>query len=57
VHAHHLADLPSVLILPDGTAELRFNTARFNLDDLEGRAVILHAGPGQLRQRPRRHRR
>ena len=26
VHAHHIGDLPSVLILPDGTAEVRFST-------------------------------
>ena len=45
VHAHHTGDMPSVLILPDGTAEVRFLTDRIAIDKLKGRAVVLHAGP------------
>lgn len=45
VHAHHTGDMPSVLILPDGTAEVRFLTDRIAIDALKGRAVVLHAGP------------
>jgi Cu-Zn family superoxide dismutase len=43
-HSAHSGDMPSVLVLPDGTAELRFHTERFDPSELEGRAVILHAG-------------
>ncbi len=43
-HSAHSGDMPSVLVLDDGTAELRFHTERFDPSDLEGRAVILHAG-------------
>jgi Cu-Zn family superoxide dismutase len=44
-HSAHTGDMPSVLVLPDGTAELRFHTERFDPAELEGRAVILHARP------------
>jgi Cu-Zn family superoxide dismutase len=43
-HSAHTGDLPSVLVLPDGTAELRFHTERFDPSELKGRAVVLHAG-------------
>jgi Cu-Zn family superoxide dismutase len=44
-HAAHTGDLPTVLVLPDGSADIRFRTARFDPSELDGRAVILHAGP------------
>jgi Cu-Zn family superoxide dismutase len=44
LHGSHTGDLASVLVLPDGTAELRFETERFDPAELEGRAVVLHAG-------------
>jgi superoxide dismutase, Cu-Zn family len=44
-HSGNTGDLPSVLLLDDGTAELRFHTERFDPSELEGRAVILHARP------------
>ena len=44
-HAAHSGDMPSALVLAGGTADLRFRTGRFDPADLEGRAVILHAGP------------
>jgi Cu-Zn family superoxide dismutase len=44
-HGAHAGDLPSVLLNPDGTADLKFTTARLTPAQLEGRAVVLHAGP------------
>ena len=46
-HSEHAGDLPSVLIGPDGAAEMRFDTARLDVEalfDADGSAVILHAG-------------
>jgi superoxide dismutase, Cu-Zn family len=43
-HGAHLGDLPSVLIGSDGTASLTSDIARFDVDQIAGRAVILHAG-------------
>lgn len=45
VHASHHGDLPSVLVLADGRAEMRFTTGRIDRTSLVGRAVVLHAGP------------
>jgi Cu-Zn family superoxide dismutase len=45
-HRNHAGDLPVLLIDEDGTAEARFSTDRFALDDLfdaDGSAFILHA--------------
>jgi len=36
--------LPSLLVNDDGTAEARFRTGRFAPSEVEGRALILHAG-------------
>lgn len=44
VHSSHVGDLPSVLVLSDGRAEMRFVTGRLDTAQLRGRAVILHAG-------------
>lgn len=43
-HAGHLGDMPSVLVMKDGRAEMRFETSRIDRAQLKGRAVILHAG-------------
>jgi superoxide dismutase, Cu-Zn family len=43
-HGAHLGDLPSVLIGADGTASLTTAIARFDVSQLAGHAVILHAG-------------
>jgi Cu-Zn family superoxide dismutase len=43
-HGTHLGDLPSVLIGSDGTASLTADVPRFEVSDIAGRAVILHAG-------------
>jgi len=42
-HSHHSGDLPSPLVLADGTARLRFDTDRIDPSVLRGRAVVLHA--------------
>ena len=45
VHGAHNGDMPSPLVMADGTARLRFTTDRIDPGDLRGRAVILHAKP------------
>jgi Cu-Zn family superoxide dismutase len=45
VHSSHLGDMPSLLVDSAGRATLRFNTHRFDPAELEGRVVIVHAGP------------
>ncbi|MCW2804128.1 MAG: superoxide dismutase copper/zinc binding [Propionibacteriaceae bacterium] len=44
-HGAHNGDMPSPLVMADGTARLRFATDRIDPNDLRGRAVILHAKP------------
>lgn len=44
-HGDHIGDLPSLQVNADGTASAEFETDRFTLDQLRGRAVVLHAGP------------
>jgi Cu-Zn family superoxide dismutase len=44
-HGAHNGDLPSALVMADGTARLRFRTDRIEPRILRGRAVILHAEP------------
>ncbi|MCC7448997.1 MAG: superoxide dismutase family protein [Anaerolineae bacterium] len=46
-HPHHSGDLPSLLVMADGTASTTFVTDRFAIGDLldaDGSAVIFHAG-------------
>jgi superoxide dismutase, Cu-Zn family len=43
-HAQHAGDLPSPLVLADGSATLSFTTDRIDPALLSGRAVILHFG-------------
>lgn len=47
-HGHHTGDLAPVLINGDGTAALMFVTGRLSVAQLDGRAVVLHAGPDNL---------
>ena len=57
-HAHHAGDMPSLLVKQDGTAELDFRTDSFNLDellDVNGSAVIVHAGPDNFGNIPSRY--
>ena len=42
---HHAADMPVLLVNADGTAEARFVTDRFTVDQIVDRAVIIHAKP------------
>jgi Cu-Zn family superoxide dismutase len=43
-HGAHAGDMPSPLVLDDGTAFLTFVNAIDPLDDIAGRAVIFHEG-------------
>ena len=54
-HGSHEGDLPSVLVQADGSGSARSVTARFAPGDLEGKAVILHAGPDNLANVPTRY--
>ena len=57
-HPVHAGDQPVVLVLADGTAELRFTTDRYELSDLlttEGRAVIVHANADNYANIPTRY--
>ena len=45
VHGAHNGDLPSPLVMADGTARLRFRSDRIEPWLMPGRAVILHANP------------
>jgi superoxide dismutase, Cu-Zn family len=44
-HGEHNGDLPSPLVMADGTARLSFSTDRIEPGVLRGRAVILHKFP------------
>ena len=44
-HGEHSGDLPSPLVMADGTARLTFSTDRIEPEDLRGKAVILHKLP------------
>ena len=43
-HGGHTGDLQSLLVNADGSADSTFTTDRFLPGDLNGRAVVLHAG-------------
>jgi superoxide dismutase, Cu-Zn family len=45
VHSEHLGDMPNVLVLGDGSVEMRFDLDRVTVDEIIGRAVVLHANP------------
>jgi Cu-Zn family superoxide dismutase len=58
VHGAHAGDLPSLLVMADGTGELRFKTDRFTvaeLFDADGSAVIVHADPDNFAHIPTRY--
>lgn len=57
-HPVHAGDQPVLMVLADGTAEIRFTTDRYKLSDLltpEGRAVIVHANPDNYANVPTRY--
>ena len=55
LHGHHDGDLPPVLVRADGNGEARAVTGRFEPSQLDGKAVILHAGPDNLANIPTRY--
>jgi Cu-Zn family superoxide dismutase len=54
-HGNHRGDLPSLLVQADGTGTARVVTGRFVPSELDGRAVILHAGPDNFANVPDRY--
>jgi Cu-Zn family superoxide dismutase len=57
-HPAHAGDQPVLLVLADGSAEMRFTTDRYKLADLlvpEGRAVMVHANPDNYANVPTRY--
>lgn len=44
-HGMHIGDLPSPLVSSNGRAVLTMTTGRLAIDELRGKAVVLHAGP------------
>ncbi len=43
-HGQHTGDMPSVFVNENGSVETRFTISRIPLSDLNGKAVVLHAG-------------
>ena len=57
-HGSHAGDMPSLLVLEDGTASLQFATDRFTvaeLFDADGTAIIVHALPDNFANIPTRY--
>jgi Cu-Zn family superoxide dismutase len=57
-HGSHAGDMPSLLVLDDGTAEAQFATDRFGIDELfdaDGSAIIVHAGADNFANIPTRY--
>jgi superoxide dismutase, Cu-Zn family len=57
-HGSHAGDMPSLLVLDDGTAEGQFATDNFAIDDLfdaDGSAIIVHAGADNFANIPTRY--
>jgi Cu-Zn family superoxide dismutase len=48
----HLGDLPPLFVAADGTATLPVLAPRLNVRDLEGRSVMIHAGPDNFSDQP-----
>ena len=57
-HRSHSGDLPSLMVLGDGTADMTFNTDRFTIGQLldsDGSAVMIHVGPDNFANIPTRY--
>lgn len=57
-HPNHAGDLPALLVMADGSAELSFVTDRFSMADIldeDGAAVVIHAGPDNYANIPERY--
>lgn len=44
-HGTHTGDLPSIQLDDEGKGQADYDASRLSLDDLDGRAVVLHADP------------
>jgi Cu-Zn family superoxide dismutase len=55
VHGNHPGDLPGLLVDSSGNGRVTANTDRFSIEDIAGRAVIVHAGPDNLANIPARY--
>lgn len=57
-HGSHAGDMPSLLVLDDGTAQLQFATDNFTIAELfdaDGTAIIVHALPDNFANIPTRY--
>lgn len=57
-HGSHAGDMPSLLVMGNGTAELQFATDRFSIAELfdaDGSAIIVHAAPDNFANIPTRY--
>ena len=57
-HGAHAGDMPSLLVLDDGTAQAQFATDNFTIDELydaDGSAIIVHAAPDNFANIPTRY--
>ena len=57
-HGAHAGDMPSLLVLDDGTALAQFATDNFTIDELydaDGSAIIVHAAPDNFANIPTRY--
>jgi superoxide dismutase, Cu-Zn family len=57
-HGSHAGDMPSLLVLDDGTAEAQFATDNYTIDELfdaDGSAIIVHAGADNFANIPTRY--
>lgn len=54
-HGSHAGDLPTILVLGDGTGNARSVTGRFDPNEIAGRAVIVHGGPDNYANIPTRY--
>jgi Cu-Zn family superoxide dismutase len=58
VHGHHDGDMPSLFVMPDGTATVEFRTSGHVMDSIfdgDGAAVIVHAAPDNFANIPTRY--
>jgi Cu-Zn family superoxide dismutase len=58
VHGSHAGDMPSMLVLGDGTAQAQFATDRFTIAELfdaDGSAIIVHAAADNFANIPTRY--
>lgn len=54
-HRDHAGDFPVLLVQEHGRARLSFETDRFELDEVRGRAIIVHADPDNYANIPSRY--